>query len=275
MTSSLKETGTYLDRILQQTARDLDVRKTQIPVADLQARIATMSPPISVVPALQRETVGVIAEFKRASPSRGTFPVQITPEDVAKAYIDGGVAAISCLTDEPFFKGSLADLETVAGVASTAEPPVPVLRKDFIIDAYQIDEARACGASMVLIIVAALDDRKLREFREYAESLGMSALVEVHDVEESVRAVGSGATIIGINNRNLRTFDVDLAVTESVAPMLPSGTVVVGESGIFTRNHVERLSHSGVDAVLVGESLILQDDRAAAVRQITGVPRVA
>jgi indole-3-glycerol phosphate synthase len=274
MTPSLRETGTYLDRILQQTARDLEVRKSRVPVADLQAKMATMPTPANVIPTLQRETVGVIAEFKRASPSRGRFPVDIATEDVAMAYIEGEAAAISCLTDEPFFCGSLADLEFVAGIASTTEPAVPVLRKDFIIDTYQVDEARAYGASMVLLIVAALDDRQLREFREYAESLGMSALVEIHDVEELVRAVGSGATIIGINNRNLRTFDVDLAITERLAPMLPSSTVIIGESGIFTRDHVERLSHSGVDAVLVGESLILQEDRAAAVRHISGVPRV-
>ncbi len=274
MTPSLRETGTYLDRILSQTVRDLDVRKSRIPVAVLEAKIATMPTPANVMPALQRGTVGVIAEFKRASPSRGRFPVDIAPEDVAADYIEGGAVAISCLTDEPFFSGSLDDLRSVASIASRAEPVVPVLRKDFILDTYQVDEARAYGASMVLLIAAALDDRQLREFREYAETLAMSALVEIHDVQESVRAVGSGATIIGINNRNLQTFNVDLAVTERLAPMLPSGTVVVGESGIFTRDHVERLSHSGVDAVLVGESLILQDDRAAAVRQIAGVPRV-
>ena len=155
-----------------------------------------------------------------------------------------------------------------------AESAVPVLRKDFIIDAFQIDEARAYGASIVLLIVAALDDHQLRELREYAESMGMAALVEVHNAEEVARAVDSGATLVGINNRSLRTFEVNLAVTEQLAPTLPSETVVVGESGIFTREHVERLAGYGVDAVLVGESLILQPDRAAAVRAIAGVPRV-
>ncbi|HWV24812.1 MAG TPA: indole-3-glycerol phosphate synthase TrpC, partial [Thermomicrobiales bacterium] len=196
------------------------------------------------------------------------------PAKVAREYIEGGVAAISCLTDEPFFKGSLADLEAVTGVASAVNAPVPVLRKDFVIDTYQIDEARACGASLVLLIVAALDDRELRDYREYAEALGMAALVEIHDAEESRRAVASGANLIGINNRNLRTFEVDLANTERLAPDLPDEAIVVGESGIFTFDHVARLAGAGIDAVLVGESLILQDDRARAVRDIAGVPRV-
>lgn len=274
MIPSLKETGTYLDRILTQTARDLAIRKACTSPQELRAKAATMPAAIQETPALRRETVGVIAEIKKASPSKGTFPVDVVPEEIAGAYIEGGVAAISCLTDEPFFKGSLADLESVAAIASGAEPAVPVLRKDFIIDAFQIDEARAYGASIVLLIVAALDDHQLREFREYAESMGMAALVEVHDAEEVARAVDSGATLVGINNRNLRTFEVDLAITEQLAPTLPSETVIVGESGIFTREHVERLAGYGVDAVLVGESLILQPDRADAVRAIAGVPRV-
>lgn len=274
MTTSLKETGTYLDRILTQTAKDLDVRKAATTLDALHERAATMPDPVGVDAMFDREHVAVIAEIKKASPSKGTFPVDVVPEDVARSYIAGGVAAISCLTDEPFFKGSLNDLKAVSGVATKANPPVGVLRKDFIIDPYQIDEARACGASLVLLIVAALDDDQLLRYREYIESLGMAALVEVHDAEESARAVASGATLIGINNRNLRTFEVDLSVTERLAPELPGSTIIVGESGIFTAEHVERLAKAGVDAVLVGESLILQDDRAAAVRAIAGVPRV-
>lgn len=272
--SAVKETGTYLDRILVQTARDLESRKGRTSLEQLQEKVYAMPTPVDAMPALQRDTVTVIAEIKKASPSKGTFPVEVIPGEVAAAYIDGGVAAISCLTDEPFFKGSLADLETVASVAANADHPVPVLRKDFVIDTYQIDEARAFGASMVLLIVASLEDRQLRDFREYAESLGLTALVEIHDEAESARAVASGATLIGINNRNLRTFEVDLAVTERLAPDLPEGTVIVGESGIFTAAHVERLAGAGVDAVLVGESLILQSDRAKAVREISGVRRV-
>lgn len=272
--SIVRETGTYLDRILARTAVDLDARRERTSVDQLRAQVEDAPSPANVRAAMKRDTVAVIAEIKKASPSKGTFPVEVDPASVAWEYIDGGVGAISCLTDEPFFKGSLADLNAVASVASRAEPAVPVLRKDFVIDTYQIDEARAHGASIVLLIVAALDDRELRDFREYAESLGMSALVEIHDDEEARRAVDSGATVIGINNRNLRTFEVDLANTERLAPTLPSDAIIVGESGIFTVDHVSRLAKSGIDAVLVGESLILQDDRAKAVREIAGVPRV-
>ena len=272
--TALKETGTYLDRILAQTAYDLEARKASTSVEELKVRAASMPAPMIVESALRRETISVIAEIKRASPSKGTFPIDVVPADVAAAYIEGGVAAISCLTDEPFFKGSLEDLEVVAGVAAKAQPAVPVLRKDFVIDTYQIDEARAYGASMVLLIVASLEDSQLREFREYSESLGMAALVEIHDENERDRVVASGATLLGINNRNLKTFEVDLAVTERLTANLPARTTIVGESGIFTVEDVERMAQSGVDAVLVGESLILQDDRAAAVRAIAGVPRV-
>jgi indole-3-glycerol phosphate synthase len=273
MTTKVIETGTYLDRILAQTANDLDGRRAATPPGALRARIAEAPPPVDVPAALRRDTVAVIAEIKRASPSRGTFPTTVVPTEVARAYLNGGAAAISCLTDEPFFQGSLSDLEAVVGVANASEPPVGVLRKDFIIDPYQIDEARAHGASCVLLIVAALDDSQLRAYREHAEALGMSALVEIHDAVETERAVASGATLIGINNRNLRTFEVDLSITERLAPTLPAGTTIVGESGIFTPEHVARLAAAGVHAVLVGESLIVTPDRAAAVRAIAGVPR--
>lgn len=273
MTTRVIETGTYLDRILAQTATDLETRRASVSAGEMRARIAAAPPVVDVAAALRRETVTVIAEIKRASPSKGTFPVTVVPSDVARSYVAGGAAAISCLTDEPFFKGSLADLVEVVAVASAAEPSIGVLRKDFTIDAFQIDEARAYGASCVLLIVAALDDAQIRDFREHAEGLGMAALVEVHDEVEAERAVASGATLIGINNRSLRTFEVDLGVTERLAIALPAGTTIVGESGIFTADHVRRLADAGVHAVLVGESLIVQDDRAAAVRAIAGVRR--
>src|SRR5699024_9169089 len=149
----------------------------------------------------------------------------------------------------------------------------PVIRKDFTIDTYQIDEARAHGASMVLLIVAILDDRQLIEFREYAEHLGMTALVEVHDDAETERAVASGAKMIGINNRDLRSFHTDLGTTERIAPQLPPSTIVVGESGVHTVEDAERMAAAGCDLLLVGESLILQQDRAAAVRELSSVRR--
>ncbi len=270
---TVKDTGTYLDKILARTVETVAAAKASVSEGVMAALAREAEPTVSAIPALRKDNVTVIAEFKRASPSKGSFPVEIEPRSIARAYVDGGVAAISCLTDEPFFQGSLDDLREVVAASNASLRPVPVLRKDFTIDPYQIDEARANGASMVLLIVAVLDDVQLREYREHAESLGMAALVEVHDEGEAERAAQSGATLIGINNRNLRTFDVDLSVTERIAPSLPEGTTVVGESGIFTREHVQRMAAAGAHAVLVGESLIMQEDRAAAVRALTGVPR--
>jgi indole-3-glycerol phosphate synthase len=222
---------------------------------------------------LQQERVSVIAEFKRASPSKGRFPVEIDPADVANDYIAGGARGISCLTDEPFFQGSLDDLDTVVQRAHAANPAVGVLRKDFMIDPYQIDEARAHGADCILLIVAALDDAQLVAFREHATGLGMSALVEVHDETELERAVKSGATLLGINNRDLRTFNVDLATTERLAKQVPDGVSLVAESGIFTVADVKRMAMAGASAVLVGESLIVHAARVTALQELAGVSR--
>lgn len=274
MTTTPMQTGTYLDRILVQTAKDLDARKALISVEALRAKAANFPAPIDVEAALKRDHVTVIAEIKRASPSKGTFPVSVVPSEIASAYIEGGAAAISCLTDEPFFKGSLTDLEVVANTAYAAATPIGVLRKDFMIDRFQIDEARAFGASCILLIVAALDDPTLLDLHTYARSLGLSVLVEVHDTEEAKRAIAAGATLIGINNRDLRSFHVDLATTEQIATLLPANSTIVGESGIANADDVARLAEAGIAAVLVGESLILAQDRAAATHALTGVRRV-
>ncbi len=273
MTARVVETGTILDRIVARTVVDVDTRKSAVDVDELRSRSRSLPAPVDVRAALKREHVTIIAEFKRASPSRGRFPVDVDPADVAASYIRGGATAISCLTDGPFFQGSLDDLEAIAMIARPADPPVGVLRKDFIIDRYQIDEARACGASCILLIAACLDDERMRDLREYAIELGLSVLVEVHDEPELERALSIGADMIGINNRDLRTFDVDLQVTTRLAAHLPSNIVVVGESGIFSREDVESLAAAGVDAVLVGESLILQHDRVAAVGELSRVEK--
>lgn len=264
----IRETGTFLDRILVRTAETIEAAKREASPLAMAARARTA--PASVPLTIPTETVGVIAEFKRASPSKGRFPADITPESVAAEYIAGGASAISCLTDEPFFQGSLDDLDTVV---ATSAGRVPVLRKDFTIDAYQIDEARAHGASMILLIVAALDDARLLDYRQHAEGLGMAALVEVHDEAEAERAVATGATLIGINNRDLRSFHTDLGTTERIAPLLPAGTTVVGESGIHTIADAERMAAAGCALLLIGESLILQADREAALRAFTSVRR--
>ena len=175
---------------------------------------------------------------------------------------------MSVLTDEPFFQGSLADMEAVAAFAHGLARPRPVLRKDFVVDSFQLIEAKAYGADAVLLIVAALEQAVLTALLAETETLGLDALVEVHDREEMARAIDAGASIIGINNRDLRTFQVDLAVTEALAPLAPAGAVVVGESGIFTRDDAHRLHRAGANAVLVGESLVTAPDRAAAVRAL-------
>lgn len=267
------ETGTVLDRIVAQTRTDLERRKAVVSSAELQRRFGEVPSPIDVASALRDDTVTVIAEIKRSSPSRGRFPVEFEPSDVARAYIEGGASVISCLTDGPFFQGSLDDLDAVVSTTGRQPARVGVLRKDFMIDEYQIDEARAHGASCILLIVACLTDDHLKRMHDYATSVGLSVLVEVHDEVELERALTIGPRLIGINNRNLKTFSVSLAVTRALAPTVPGDIVLVGESGIFTREHAAEMGVAGVDAVLVGESLILQDDRASAVAALCGVEK--
>ena len=192
---------------------------------------------------------------------------------MAHDYIAGGAAAISVLTDEPFFQGGLGDLHAAASVAGTAERPVPVLLKDFVIDPYQIVEARAHGADAVLLIVAALEDGALAELLAAAMAQGMDALVEVHDEREMERAAVVGANVVGINNRDLKSFAVDLGVTGRLAPFAPIDAVIVAESGVFGGSDVKRLHDAGAHAVLVGEGLITASDRAAAVQALLAWPR--
>ncbi len=265
--------GTVLDRIIAQTEIDLEKRKQRMPREALKARIEHQAVPVDFERSLQRDHVSVIAEIKRASPSRGRFPVDIDPATVAADYIEGGAAAISCLTDGPFFHGSLTDLEMVVERVQATDPELGVLRKDFMVDAYQIDEARVLGASCILLIAAVLDDALLRELFAHASDLGLAALVEVHDETELERGLAVGASLIGINNRNLKTLDVDLRVTERLAALAPPDTTIVGESGISTIEDVERMARAGVDAILVGESLIVHPRRIEALKALSGVER--
>lgn len=272
MTNVYQPTGTYLDRILAQTASDLLARKATADLADLERRGAGRTEPVSLESSLRRPGTAVISEFKRASPSKGEFAFAGTLAEVIGDYIEGGAAGLSVLTDGPFFQGSMADLTAAAALAHVVKPPVPVLRKDFILDEFQILEARAIGADALLLIVAALSQKRLEQLLAATAAAGLEALVEVHTEDEMQRAADAGARIIGINNRDLHSFVVDLAVTERVAPLRPKDLVLVGESGIFTRADVERLEAAGVDAILVGESLIISPDRAAALRQLRGGP---
>ncbi len=205
--------------------------------------------------ALRRKGLSFICEVKKASPSKGVISETFPYMDIAKAYEKAGADAISCLTEPEWFKGSIQYLREIAAAVKT-----PVLRKDFIIDSCQIEEAAAAGASAVLLIAAVLTDRELRDYRERAEALGLSALTEAHNEEELRRAAASGAKIIGVNNRNLKDFTIDLGAAERLYPLVPEGAVYVAESGMMTEAAVARMKDAGADAVLIGEMLMRAAD---------------
>lgn len=227
-----------------------------------------MPPTRDFASALARECgarINLIAEFKRASPSKGPICLDREPEDVAARYEAAGAAAVSVLTDEPFFSGTLDDLRAVRKAVN-----LPLLRKDFILDPYQLPEARCAGADAVLLIAAALDDDGMKALQAGATELRLDALVEVHNEAELERALGVGAKIIGVNNRDLRTFSVNIETTFRLRDMIPAGIVVVSESGIRSRGDVLALEKAGVDAILVGEHLMRQEDHGRAVRELLG-----
>jgi indole-3-glycerol phosphate synthase len=212
---------------------------------------------------ISAERPRVIAEVKRRSPSRGEIRADFDPVACGRAYAAAGAAAISVLTDEHYFGGHLDFLTALRSAV-----PIPLLRKDFVVDAYQIDEARVAGADAVLLIASALDEREISRLREHALARDLDVLVEVHEERELQQALAAGADLIGINNRDLRSFEVDLAVTEKLASRLPEDVVVVAESGIFTPDDVARLETAGADAFLVGESLMREPDIGLALRRL-------
>jgi indole-3-glycerol phosphate synthase len=215
--------------------------------------------------ALHRQRPAVIAEVKKASPSKGVIRADFDPVAIARGYAAGGAAAISVLTEERFFQGRAEHLEAVRAAVD-----LPLLRKDFVFDPYQVVEARALGADAVLLIAAMLDDAQLAVLRAAAGDLGLDALVEVHTADEVARAVALGATLIGVNNRDLRTFATSLATAERLRPLIPAGTSTVAESGIETAGDVARMHAAGYDAVLVGETLMRAPDPGAALRALLG-----
>ena len=255
----------------------IEHKKTEIAVLDAQAlrRAADSSPaPRDFLSALKRRCFGthpsLITELKRASPSKGILAPHLDLFQVAEIYTQNGASAISVLTDEKFFMGKL---ETLRELRFERKSELPLLRKDFTIDEVQLYEARANGADAILLIAAALtDDVLFADLHACALSLGLTALVEVHNEEETERALKlKDVKLIGINNRNLATFDVTLETTEKLRPMIPSEIAVVAESGIFTASDVERLAKVNVDAILVGEALITSDDIPAKVRELSGM----
>lgn len=261
LSSGIQKTDTILDRIVARKIEEVTALGRVIPnPAAPSAR--------PFLPALQRETVALIAEIKRASPSKGILIDPFDPLTLARAYAEGGAAAISILTDQDFFGGNLTHLRAVRDKVD-----LPLLRKDFTIDERQIIEARNAGADAILLIAAILDDAKLRDLHAAAMESGLDALVEVHTQTEMERVLQLNPPLIGINNRDLHTFKVDLGVTHALARMVPPGVTLVAESGIFTPEQVHEVAGAGARAILVGESIVKAPDIRAQVRALGGVKR--
>jgi indole-3-glycerol phosphate synthase len=258
--------STHLDTILATTRATVAANKKRVPVAELE-KLAAGRHTRGWARALRKQAEkgpAVIAEIKKASPSKGLIRAEFDPEWLARRYREGGAAALSVLTDEPFFQGSLRNLEL-----ASAAVPLPCLRKDFMVDEYQIVEARAHRADAILLIAAALTDAELKRFSQAARGLALDVLVEVHTGEELDRVLGAlgeaGADAIGVNNRNLKSFAVNLETSLELAQRIPAGVVRVAESGISTAEDLTRLRAAGFDAFLIGESLMRQPDPGAAL----------
>jgi len=261
---------TFLERIVAATREELAARMARTPLAELRGRAADAPAPRAFVAALRPDVGGparLIAEVKRASPSKGLLAETFDPVGQATAYAAGGAAAISVLTEPRYFLGALDHLRAVR-----AAVPAPVLRKDFILDAYQVYEARAAGADALLLICAMLDDTTLADLLSLTRSLGMEALVEAHNADEAARAVRAGARVIGVNSRDLRTFAVDTAIIQRLRPLVPADRVFVAESGIADVAGAARARAWGADAILVGEALMRAPDPVAHARALVSAP---
>lgn len=256
-----------LQRILARKAEEVVQRRGERPLAELQARIADLPPARGFTAAIRRNVgagePAVIAEVKKASPSKGLIRADFDPAAIARSYEAAGAACLSVLTDVDFFQGSDAYLREARDACA-----LPVLRKDFTIDPYQVHEARALGADCILLIVAALDDAALVEMTNLAHGIGLDVLVEVHDIDELERALQTDAALVGVNNRNLRTFGVSLETTLDLREAVPRDRILVTESGIATREDVARMREAGVEAFLVGESFMRDADPGAALRRL-------
>ncbi len=252
-----------LNRIVAQKREEVEQRKRSLPISTLKERLARRKKPLDFASALSGDSTRLIAEVKRASPSRGLLCPNFNPVALAKTYAQGGAAAISVLTEINYFEGSIDHLTAIR-----EEVRLPLLRKDFIFDGYQIYESGAYGADALLLIVAILSQEQLEELLSLTHSLGLSCLVEVHNEAEVERALLSGAEIIGINNRDLNTFTVDINTTRRLRPLIPKERIVVSESGIRSREDIEKLEGWGVNAVLMGETLVTAGDIPAKMREL-------
>jgi len=262
-----QKTDTILDKIVADKREELAASKAETPLSELRDRLAAALPARSFIDALRGPAISLIAEVKKASASKGPLRSDLDPVNFATIYRDAGASAISVLTDAKHFQGSLGDLRAVR--TALADGP-PLLRKDFIFDEYQVIEARVHGADAVLLIVAVLEQPLLETLLAAINGLGMTALVEVHDETEMERAAASGAELIGVTNRDLRTFDVDLATTERLTPLAPPGTTIVSESGIHTREDMKRIEAAGADAALIGEALVTAPNPSEKIKELLG-----
>jgi indole-3-glycerol phosphate synthase len=255
-----------LDDIVAGVREDLERRRSATSEADLRAHLLEVPPALDPMPGFRTVGSSVVAEVKRRSPSKGDLASIPDPAALATTYQRGGAAAVSVLTEERHFGGSLADLDAVRAAVE-----IPVLRKDFVVDHYQLLETRAHGADLALLIVAALPGDQLRDLYDRALELGLTPLVEVHDESEAERAAELGASLVGVNARDLTTLDVDPATFGKVAPLLPDDVVLVAESGIAGPADVRRFVSEGAQVVLVGEALVRDGDPEGAVRSMTGI----
>ena len=255
-----------LDRIVADNRPELEARKRNLPLAELRRVALAQPPPLDFASALRGDRIQLIAEVKKASPSRGIIRPDFNPVEIARTYAANGASAISVLTESGYFQGSLNHLRDIG--EALGGKGLPLLRKDFLWEPYQIYESRAYGADGLLLIVAILKAGKLKELLLLANKLGMGCLVEVHNEAELEIALKSQARIIGINNRDLSTFTVDLTTTEHLRPLIPQDRIVVSESGIKDRSDMAKLGQWGVDAVLIGESLMAAPDIATKMKEL-------
>ena len=261
--------ATILDKIVAEKRREIDAAQQRVPASELQAQLADAPPVRDFFAALAAPgPIRLIAEVKKASPSAGLIRADFDPVAIARTYQAHGAACVSVLTDEPFFQGRL---EYLTAIRAAIE--LPVLRKDFILDRYQLLEARAAGADAVLLIAECLDDCQLRGLHNDCVELGMAPLVELYDPANLPRVLEAGAQLVGVNNRNLHTFEVDLQHVVRLREQVPAECVLVGESGIRTHDDVSMLAAAGIDAILVGESLTREPDIGAAVDRLLGRSR--
>jgi indole-3-glycerol phosphate synthase len=261
-----RKTPDILKRIVEVKRREVERLKLEVPIPELERRIASQGRPLNMAGALMGDSVRVIAEIKKASPTRGLLRADFDPSELATAYAENGAAAVSVLTNADHFQGSIEHLAAAHRVLGPRG--IPVLRKEFIFDDYQVPEARAHGADAILLIVGMLSPVRLAELMELARRFWLQCLVEVHDEEELGAALDAGAEIVGINNRDLRTFETDLAVTERLAGLIPSGKIIVSESGIHGREDIRRVGEAGAHAVLIGEALVTATDPGAKLREL-------